>query len=155
MNLDGIPLEHLVGRLKEIYQKLQEKGIGAAVEDFIPHRPTAKQQAFLARKDFEVLYGGAAGGGKSDALLMAALQYVDVPSYSALLLRRTYADLALPGAILDRAHSWLNGTGATWNDRDKRWTFPSGATLTFGYLDAEKDKYRYASAEFQYIGFDE
>lgn len=55
----------------------------------------------------EVLYGGAAGGGKSDALLMAVLQYVDVPGYAALVLRRTYKQLTLPGSILDRAHLWL------------------------------------------------
>lgn len=101
------------------------------------------------------MYGGAAGGGKSDALLMAALQYVHVPGYAALLLRRTYPDLALPGAIMDRAGEWLHGTDARWHDKDKTWRFPSGATLTFGYLQTEVDKHRYQSAEFQFIGFDE
>jgi len=101
------------------------------------------------------LYGGAAGGGKSDALLMAALQYADVPGYAALLLRRTYADLALPGALMDRAHEWLNGTDARWNEQKKLWTFPSGAQLAFGYLENENDRYRYQSSEFQFIGFDE
>jgi hypothetical protein len=47
-----------------------------------------------------VLYGGTAGGGKSDALLMAALQYVDVPGYSALLLTRSFAALSQSGAIM-------------------------------------------------------
>lgn len=121
---------------------------------FVPHRPHPRQREFLALGCREALYGGAAGGGKSDALLMAALQCAHVPSYSALLLRRTYADLALPGAIMDRARTWLAGKAA-WNDRDKRFTFPSGATLTFGFLDSEADRYRYQSAEFQFIGFDE
>lgn len=124
-------------------------------ERFIPHKPTVKQKQFLALDCFEALYGGAAGGGKSDALLMAALQYAHVPGYAALLLRRTYADLSLPGAIMDRSHTWLQGSGATWHDRDKRWTFPSGATLTFGYLDNERDRFRYQGAELQFIGFDE
>lgn len=122
---------------------------------WIPHDPTEKQAEFLLLDNLEAFYGGAAGGGKSDALLMAALQFVDVPGYSAILFRRTYTDLALPGALMDRAREWLNGTEAHWHELDKTWSFPSGATLTFGYLEHEKDKYRYQSAEFQFIGFDE
>ncbi len=121
----------------------------------MPQQPTPRQAEFLSLDCLEAFYGGSVGGGKSSALLLGALEHVHVPGYAALLLRRTYADLALPGAIMDRSHTWLRGTGATWNQQDKRWTFPSGATLTFGYLDTERDKYRYASAEFQYIGFDE
>lgn len=101
------------------------------------------------------MYGGAAGGGKTDALLMAALQHVDVPGYAALLFRRTYQDLALPGAVMDRSHEWLRGSAARWSEVDHRWTFPSGATLTFGYLQSENDKFRYQGAEVQFIGFDE
>jgi predicted phage terminase large subunit-like protein len=122
---------------------------------YCPEPPTQQQLAFLALRNLEALYGGAAGGGKSSALLMAALQYVDVPGYSALLLRRTYADLALPGALMDRAADWLAGSEAKWNQQDKQWVFPSGATLNFGYLETEKDKYRYQGAELQFIGVDE
>lgn len=86
---------------------------------------------------------------------MAALQFVDVPGYAAILFRRTYADLALPGALMDRAASWLIPTAARWNQMEKTWSFPSGATLTFGYLDARNDRYRYQSSEFQSVGFDE
>jgi hypothetical protein len=120
-----------------------------------PHHPTDRQRAFLDLTCGEALYGGAAGGGKSDALLMAALQYADRPGYAALLLRKTFADLALPGALMDRADTWLRGTEAKWNAMEHTWTFPSGATLTFGYLETENSKYRYQSAEFQFVGFDE
>lgn len=114
-----------------------------------------KQLAALWCDDEELFYGGAAGGGKSEMLLAGALQYVDVPDYAAILFRRSYTDLALPGALMDRAHQWLDETDARWHRDDKTWTFPSGASVTFGYLKHEADKHRYQSAEFQYVGFDE
>jgi len=86
---------------------------------------------------------------------MAALQFVSEPGYAAIIFRRTYADLSLPDAVMDRAHQWLAGTGAHWSDREKTWQFPSGATLSFGYLEHENDRYRYQGAAFQFIGWDE
>lgn len=125
---------------------------------YSPHDPHPPQHAFLLLDELEVLeafYGGAGGGGKSDAMLMAGLRYVDVPGYSALILRKTFADLALPGAIMHRAKEWLAPTDAKWNERDFRFTFPGGASLSFGYLQTRNDRYRYAGAEFQFIAFDE
>ncbi|OBW61090.1 MAG: hypothetical protein A9183_03020 [Dehalococcoides mccartyi] len=103
----------------------------------------------------EAFYGGAAGGGKSESLLMAALQYVDCPGYAAIIFRKSYAELILPGALMDRAREWLTGTDAEWKESEKTWHFPSGATITFGYLDNVSDIFRYQSAEFQFAGFDE
>lgn len=113
------------------------------------------QVKFLLSDKPETFYGGAAGGGKSDALLMAGLMYAQVPGYAAILFRRTYQDLSLPGALMDRAQEWLVPTDARWDAQGKTWHFPSGATLTFGYMDAENDRFRYQSAEFQMVGFDE
>jgi hypothetical protein len=120
-----------------------------------PLRPSLKQSIFLACEAEEAFYGGAAAGGKSEALLMAALLYIEIPGYAAIIFRKTYADLALPGALMDRAHEWLGGTAARWSDKEKTWHFPSGATLTFGYLDNVRDHFRYQGSQFDYCAFDE
>jgi len=123
---------------------------------------SAQQRALLCLSELlpldtpsEVLYGGSAGGGKTDALLMAALQYVDVPGYAALILRRTFKQLALADAAMARSHDWLRRTDAKWRGDEYTWTFPSGATLTFGHLQHEDSKYDYQGAAFQFVGFDE
>jgi hypothetical protein len=124
-------------------------------QTYVPHTPTERQALFLSLPHTEAFYGGAAGGGKSESLLMAGLEHVETPNYAALILRRTFQDLAKPGALLDRAHAWLGGTAARWNEQRKQWRFPSGAVLAFGYLENDTDVHQYQSAEYQFIGFDE
>lgn len=119
---------------------------------YVPFEPTSKQKAFLLMNQTkEILYGGSAGGGKSVAQLMAALQFVDIPGYSAILFRRTYADLSLPGALIDMSKQWLmpfvESKEVKWSEKDKQYTFPSGASLNFGYLESDNDCFRYQGAE--------
>ena len=128
---------------------------GECLLKWSPQVPTPQQMRFLALDNFEALYGGALGGGKSSALLMCVLQYVDIPGFSALVMRRTYPDLSKPGALLDRAHEWLAGTGAKWTEKDRRWDFPSGARLVFGHCENDKDIYNYYGGEYQLVCIDE
>ncbi len=146
----------LLGSLTEPERMRWHTATTPRLTRYVSEVPHAKQAAFLLLDQREAFYGGAAGPGKSSALLMGALQYVDVPGYAALLLRRTYKQLAMPGALISRAHEWLDGTDARWHEGQKRWTFPSTATLTFGYLGRDKESRRqFESAEFNYIAVDE
>lgn len=123
---------------------------------FCPEEPSTTQKVFLRTYALEALFGGAAGGGKSSALLMSALQYVDIPGYSAILFRRTFADLSLPGALMDRFKTWVAGEeDIHWNANSYVATFPSGARISFGYLNNTNDYLRYKGSEFQFIGMDE
>lgn len=129
-----------------------------------PSPPTPKQAYFLSTTCRELLMYGGAAAGKSWALLAAALQFIDVPGYNALIVRQTLIDLKMPGGMIDMAHQWLDrfsgDTGATYNANDMRWTFaPTGATLTFGYVgDTDPaDPHRlpgFASGVYQFVGFD-
>lgn len=96
----------------------------------------------------------------SDALLFAALQYADVPGYSALILRKTYKDLTLPDAIMDRAGQWLRPTRARPIQGGVTWEFPTSnpdrpARLTFGHLMYHGAVQQYQGAAFQFVGIDE
>ncbi len=117
-------------------------------------RPQAKQAAFLARFEDEALYGGAAGGGKSEALVVEALRQVHIPGYRGLIVRRTYPQLEdLVGKsrrLYGRAFP-----GAVFSESRHLWTFPSGATVQFGSMPHEQDKFNYQGRPYDFIGIDE
>lgn len=130
---------------------------------FIPHWPHPPQARFLGLhlhrdpdKIHECLYGGAAGGGKSDALLMSLAQMAwQHGDFQALAIRRTFSDLALPGALMDRALAWWKPRGVHWSGDTKTFTFPSGARVSFAYLEHANDHLRYQGAEFHQTCWDE
>lgn len=122
---------------------------------WIKKRPWPKQKLFLACPLEEVLFGGAAGGAKSVAMLMAAAQYVEEPGYNALLLRRSLPMLEMPGGLIDISKQWWGASDARWSEQKKNWIFPSGAMIQFGFLDTDNDVYRYQGSEWDFVGFDE
>jgi phage terminase large subunit-like protein len=132
---------------------------GSPVLAYIPsgegRRPSVTQQWALLSDKREMFYGGAGGGGKSDFLLMAALQYVDVPGYAALIVRREFTELSKAGGLIPRSHEWLAQTNAKWSAQQKQWSFPSGAVLEFGHMEHDNDRFKYGSTEYQFIGWDE
>jgi hypothetical protein len=122
---------------------------------YCPLKPTPRQEVFLRFPNKEAFHGGGAGSGKSVTLLIAALQYADVPGYHALLLRPSIAELQLPGGLIQLSHDWLGPTHAQWLSEQRQWRFPSSATLTFGYLDTLNDVRRYLGTSYSFLGFDE
>ena len=114
-----------------------------------------KQHAFLIRDEDEVFFGGAAGGGKSDALLLFnIMRRTKYPGSRGLLLRRTYAELEREGSLIPRSHELLTGVAA-WNGTNRKWTFKDGGVIEFGYCAQERDVYQYQSSQYDDIGFDE
>ena len=112
------------------------------------------QTSFLAASDREVLYGGAAGGGKSYAMLADPLRYMSHPQFSGLLLRHTTEEL--------RELIWKSQEmypkiypGIKWSERKMQWVAPNGARLWFSYLDRDEDVLRYQGLAFSWVGFDE
>jgi len=112
------------------------------------------QTEFLAANEREVLYGGAAGGGKSYGLLADPMRYFSNPNFNGLILRRSNDEL--------RELIWKSQElypkafkGAKWGEKKSQWTFPSGAKLWLTYLERDQDVLRYQGQAFSYIAFDE
>ena len=108
----------------------------------------------MMRPEYEALYGGAAGGGKSDALLAEAMRQVNVKNYRGIIFRDTVPQLE---GLISRSRDIypLAYKGARYNDNKKVWLFPSGAKIFFGYMQREDDKYNYQGKAYDFIGFDE
>lgn len=132
--------------------------MSAALSQSILWEPTPPQAEFLAATEDEVLFGGGAGGGKSDALVIdslgLALGSIDKPHYRGLLIRRTIPEAR---EIIDRSRALYPQivSGATFKEQAKAWEFPSGAKILFGYCERDVDVYQYQGSQFQYIGIDE
>ncbi|MDV3426946.1 MAG: terminase family protein [Bacillota bacterium] len=115
---------------------------------------TKKQNQFRIADAFEVLFGGAAGGGKSHGQLIDALLYaLNYPKSSQIIFRSTFADLEK--SLIRKSRDIYPQSITSYNDSKHTWKFKNGSIIDFGYIQYEKDVYQYQSAEYDVIRFDE
>lgn len=124
---------------------------------WIPH--AGSQEEFCRRAEFEALYGGAAGPGKTDCLVALATEYVHVPGYRGILFRRTFPQLQ---EIQDRCWALYPQIGGQYRATERRWYFPGGDAsgdakpfVQTGHMQHEDDKHNYQGKQFNFAGFDE
>jgi hypothetical protein len=125
-----------------------------ALENVIFKPNEGPQTDFLAAPETDVLYGGAAGGGKSYAMLVDPLRFAHRAAHRALILRRSMPELR---ELIDKSRELYPKAfpGCRFREVEKIWTFPSGAKLEFGFLERDADVYRYQGQAYSWIGFDE
>lgn len=112
------------------------------------------QEEFLAASETDVLYGGAAGGGKSYAMLVDPLRYAHRAAHRGLIIRRSMPELR---ELIDKSRELYPKAfpGCKYREVEKMWNFPSGAKIEFGFLERDADVYRYQGQAYSWIGFDE
>ena len=112
------------------------------------------QYKFLSTKADIAFYGGAAGGGKTFALLLEAMRHTDKPGFRGAIFRRQLRDIRISGGLLDES-STLYEQFAKKRTQPARWTFHSGASIDFCHLDKNNYEEHYRGSQFAFIGMDE
>ena len=114
------------------------------------------QEKFLASSADIVVYGGAAGGGKTYSLLLECLRHADNPGFNAVVFRRQANQITNAGGLWDTAINIYSQLGATFKSSPSpQVIFPSGARISFNHLQLDRDVYNWQGAQLCFCAFDE
>lgn len=113
------------------------------------------QEQFLSTSADIAIYGGAAFGGKTFALLLEALRHTDNRKFGVVIFRRTTKQVVAEGGLWDTAEEIYTEIGGVPNRTQLSWTFPSRAKITFAHLEHDKNRFDWQGAQIPFIGFDE
>ena len=141
--------------VEETFVEKASSSLKAELKENVIFSPNEGPQTdFLAAGETDVLYGGAAGGGKSYAMLVDPLRFAHRGAHRALILRRSMPELR---ELIDKSRELYPKAfpGCRYREVEKLWNFPSGAKVEFGFLERDADVYRYQGQAYSWIGFDE
>ena len=115
-----------------------------------------KQELFLRSPADICIYGGAAGGGKTYAILLECLRHINNPRFEAVIFRQSRPQIMNAGGLFDTSKEIYPYVGATnVLSPNIQWRFQSGAKVTFAHLFYEKEKYNWQGSQIPLLMFDE
>lgn len=129
--------------------------VGTDVEEVTIKPQPGPQETFLSTPADIAIYGGAAGGGKTWALLLDPMRHTDNGEFGGVIFRRVGTLITEEGALWDESEKVYLPAEATPKEHKHEWVFPSGATIKFAHMQHEKDRLNWQGTQIPFIGFDE
>lgn len=148
----------MIGQKREsLYERMVSEFVLRLDQDSkaIQIKRQPRQQQFSDSDADIAIFGGAAGGGKTYALLAEPLKHIDNPEFGAVIFRRTIPEIIHEGALWDEAKKIYPDYGSKSNENQRQFRFPKGAKISFSHMQREEDKESWKSAQIPLIEFDQ